>query len=1234
MGPRRTYHPLPSWDFTAGTYDSRNDLNGKPGTSPVTQHDDYIAGVWHKEGDPQIMLATTGESTGPTGDSTRAVDLAARDAIGLLGMEGEYQFADTAKADGSTDIGNGVMLRARWQEWRRFQPAMLAELAQTQQVSKDCPNGDCTVGLSRMLAAGFEGLGQGIQYYLFGQVQENKDPTSGQTTTNVGGFVGATLLLTHLTGNFRVDFGHDTLLGPTFSAGGRLRLMVTQKLWAFLGVIYQLGNNLDPHSQWNNVLGVSWRPLANPRFYVFVKLADRAIPGLRVDDPSQRTQLASIDLVIPVKKPIDLDTRGAWQLADSAGGKVETSMVGEEVTYHLPRGFDPIGGFRLAGSGDDGGMLLGGTVAAGYWMNKDMRLTVGVNLAAQAYVFQVDDSMNGFFIGMTGVIGGAGGARTHGNEIVRPRAPPRRPRRLRRLRRHAAGHPRGRHLQQQPRLRSRRDVLVVPARLRPLPDLRRPEVRRHRDVRDLPERLRPLPELRRRHLRGERDLLDVPRRLRQVPELRRRHLLRHRDVRDLPERLRRLPVVRRRHLHRQRDLHDVPEGLRHLRHLHRQELREVRRRRLRRRRDLHDVPEDCGVCPKCGDGKCTAGETCSSCPADCGVCPHCGDGVCLGTETCSTCAADCGKCLTCGDGECDGAEDCTTCQRDCGRCQGRSCGDGICGRNEVCGGATRGRISCDADCCGCDHGDCTTGTPLKTTCSSCAAKVCATDASCCTTQWDSVCVGYAVELCGEACGSCKVDGVCDAAHGETCGSCPQDCGKCTSGRCGDGVCGPGESCLSCAVDCGKCTAGCGDGICGAGETCTNCSTDCGECSVCGDGSCDGDETCTTCPKDCGTCTGTCGDGICQTTESCTTCPADCGLCASCGDGTCQTTESCASCPTDCGACPPSCGDGTCDPTETCTSCPIDCGSCAPVCGDGTCDPDTEDCTSCPQDCGACPPVCGDGTCNPGETCATCPIDCGTCAPVCGDSVCNGTETCASCPGDCGACPVCGDGVCNGLENCNSCPADCGTCTATCGNHVCDAEAGETCATCPGDCGTCGECPHPLCTAGAPLEKTCSPCAATVCALDSFCCMGKWDSECVTEAGWMCSVDCTTCGNGTCDPGETCATCADCGTCAGRCGDGVCDPDESCSTCPFDCGPCAALCGDHACDYWAGENCKDCAADCGACPAGCGDGTCAATESCATCPLDCGPCPTVCGDGNATPSAARAARRARPTAARA
>jgi hypothetical protein len=145
-------------------------------------------------------------------------------------------------------------------------------------------------------------------------------------------------------------------------------------------------------------------------------------------------------------------------------------------------------------------------------------------------------------------------------------------------------------------------------------------------------------------------------------------------------------------------------------------------------------------------------------------------------------------------------------------------------------------------------------------------------------------------------------------------------------------------------------------------------------------------------------------------------------------------------------------------------------------------------------------------------------------------------------------------------------------------------------------------------------ESCASCPADCGACTALCGNAVCNSgeNCAT-----CPADCGTCpascGNSSCDPGETCSSCpADCGTCPASCGNAVCDSGENCSNCPADCGACPAACGDGSCN--SGESCASCPADCGACPASCGDGSCSNGESCVTCPADCGACPAPCGDG--------------------
>jgi hypothetical protein len=76
----------------------------------------------------------------------------------------------------------------------------------------------------------------------------------------------------------------------------------------------------------------------------------------------------------------------------------------------------------------------------------------------------------------------------------------------------------------------------------------------------------------------------------------------------------------------------------------------------------------------------------------------------------------------------------------------------------------------------CTHNECTTGGSLNTTCGSCAADLCSVDPWCCTTSWDSICIGEVASVCHSL--TCPGDDAC--AHPEcstgaflssTCSSC-------------------------------------------------------------------------------------------------------------------------------------------------------------------------------------------------------------------------------------------------------------------------------------------------------------------------------------------------------------------------------------------------------------------------------------------------------------------------------
>lgn len=152
----------------------------------------------------------------------------------------------------------------------------------------------------------------------------------------------------------------------------------------------------------------------------------------------------------------------------------------------------------------------------------------------------------------------------------------------------------------------------------------------------------------------------------------------------------------------------------------------------------------------------------------------------------------------------------------------------------------------------------------------------------------------------------------------------------------------------------------------------------------------------------------------------------------------------------------------------------------------------------------------DEGCSPGEDCH--PLYC-RCLPFvpndagveseaeaeaepCGDGICADDEFCADCPADC--CPDCGDGACGAGEDDETCAADCG-CQAT-----------DACA-----CGI------------APFGCFCGPgCLAFgICCPDADACGVDAELGTLTEG----------CGNGSCDPTETCAICPeDCGLCGDGC----------------------------------------------------------------------------------------------------
>ncbi len=135
----------------------------------------------------------------------------------------------------------------------------------------------------------------------------------------------------------------------------------------------------------------------------------------------------------------------------------------------------------------------------------------------------------------------------------------------------------------------------------------------------------------------------------------------------------------------------------------------------------------------------------------------------------------------------------------------------------------------------------------------------------------------------------------------------------------------------------------------------------------------------------------------------------------------------------------------------------------------------------------------------------------------------------------------------------------------------------------------GEAPF-LCNSGQPRCPEGYACVGKVCVLEGTCPASL--PECQHRQ---------VCGDGTCDPAETTASCPS--DCPATCGNGVCDLTESADRCPRDC---ASSCGNGACEL--AEDPTTCARDCAA---SCGNGSCDAPESHVSCAKD---CPASCGDG--------------------
>jgi hypothetical protein len=134
----------------------------------------------------------------------------------------------------------------------------------------------------------------------------------------------------------------------------------------------------------------------------------------------------------------------------------------------------------------------------------------------------------------------------------------------------------------------------------------------------------------------------------------------------------------------------------------------------------------------------------------------------------------------------------------------------------------------------CAHAECATGTKLVSGCDPCATKICSTDPYCCSTAWDSICVGEVTSVCGD---SCTGTSTCSHADCSTGGKLVSNCDPCVAE-----VCAKDPYCCSTAWDsicvgevgsvCGKpCTAAggtCAHPVCASGSPLT---ASCGSCAT-------------------------------------------------------------------------------------------------------------------------------------------------------------------------------------------------------------------------------------------------------------------------------------------------------------------------------------------------------------------------------------------------------------------
>lgn len=134
-----------------------------------------------------------------------------------------------------------------------------------------------------------------------------------------------------------------------------------------------------------------------------------------------------------------------------------------------------------------------------------------------------------------------------------------------------------------------------------------------------------------------------------------------------------------------------------------------------------------------------------------------------------------------------------------------------------------------------------------------------------------------------------------------------------------------------------------------------------------------------------------------------------------------------------------------------------------------------------------------------------------------ETIAAGYGACLPCPGLLNDCAIEAGGGGGGSGTCDHAPEEVGTaldpscddCAASvCAldSFCCENEWDEYCVE--GAAETCGgaSC-HPICESGGPLDASCGTCESDMCDYDAYCCEEAWDSQCISEADELCGSGC-------------------------------------------------------------------------------------------------------------------------------